>query len=142
MQADDGTPRWRYFEHDADIGVEGRGATAEEAMANAAAATFAVMCAPDAVLPAAAVSVEFHEDDTELALVTWINLLLAHARERGLALGRFALHREGDAWRGEARGERWRDGLERGTEVKGATLTALAVGRDAAGWFARCVVDV
>jgi SHS2 domain-containing protein len=30
----------------------------------------------------------------------------------------------------------------RGTEVKGATLTALSVRHDAQGWQARCVVDV
>jgi SHS2 domain-containing protein len=100
------------------------------------------MCPPQRISPAAALAVEFREDDLELALVTWINLLLAHARERGLALGRFALQRDGDVWRGEASGEPWRDALERGTEVKGATLTALEVRRDGRGWRARCVVDV
>jgi SHS2 domain-containing protein len=142
LHPDLGVAPWRYFEHDADIGVEGVAATAEEAMANAAAATFAIMCPPERIAPRATLAVEFREDDLELALVTWINLLLAHARERGLALGRFALRRDGDLWRGEASGEPWREGLERGTEVKGATLTALAVGPDAGGWFARCVVDV
>jgi SHS2 domain-containing protein len=142
LHAEDRSPPWRYFEHDADIGVEGLGATAEEAMAHAAAATFAIMCPPRRIAPAAAVAVEFREDDLELALVTWINLLLAHAREAGLALGRFVLRRDGALWRGEAFGEPWRDALERGTEVKGATLTALEVRQDHSGWRARCVVDV
>jgi len=44
--------------------------------------------------------------------------------------------------RGGASGEPWRPGLERGVEVKGATLTALVVKRDEKGWEARCVVDV
>ena len=49
---------------------------------------------------------------------------------------------DGAHWHGVARGERWRDELARGTEVKGATLTALSVRHSDAGWEARCVVDV
>jgi SHS2 domain-containing protein len=142
LHPDLGAARWRYFEHDADVGVEGVAATAEEAMANAAAATFAIMCPPERIAPDATLTVEFREDDLELALVTWINLLLAHARERGLALGHFVLRRDGDLWRGEASGEPWREGLERGTEVKGATLTSLDVSCRDGHWRARCVVDV
>lgn len=124
------------------MGVEGRGATVEEALVNAAAATFAIMCPPERIAPRAAVAFDFSEDDLELALVRWINLLLGHAREEGLALGRFALVRDGDRWHGEAWGEPWYAGLERGTEVKGATLTALAVRNEDGAWRARCVVDV
>jgi len=131
-----------YFEHQADVGVVGRGATVEDALVNAARATFAVMCAPEAVQPREQLAVEFEENDVEYALVTWLNLLLAHARERGLVLAAFSLERKGDHWRGEARGERWHAGLERGTEVKGATLTALSVRESNGGWEARCVVDV
>ncbi|HET9025387.1 MAG TPA: archease, partial [Burkholderiaceae bacterium] len=86
--------------------------------------------------------VEFSEDDLELALVTWLNLLLAHANAQGLALARFELARDGPRWLGVAWGERWHPGLERGTQVKGATLTALAVRRHGDGWEARCVVDL
>jgi SHS2 domain-containing protein len=32
--------------------------------------------------------------------------------------------------------------MERGTEVKGATLTMLSVRRADGGWEARCVIDV
>ena len=45
-------------------------------------------------------------------------------------------------WRGGASGEPWRRDLERGTEVKGATLTMLEVKQERDGWRARCVVDV
>ena len=44
-------------------------------------------------------------------------------------------------WRGGARASPGA-GLERGVEVKGATLTMLRVSEDVAGWEARCVVDV
>ncbi|HSJ99018.1 MAG TPA: archease, partial [Myxococcota bacterium] len=64
------------------------------------------------------------------------------AHDRGLALGDFRLARDGARWRGEAWGEPWREEQERGTGVKGATLTMLAVRPAAGGWEARCVVDV
>ena len=134
--------RYEYFDHDADTGVIGRGATLAEALVHAAEATFALMCDTDAVQPAERIDVEFTEADPELALVTWLNLLLAHANVQGLALGRFALAQDGARWRGSARGERWHAGLERGTQVKGATLTALRVARLGDGWETRCVVDL
>jgi len=131
-----------YFEHGADIGVIGRGASVEEALAQAAAAMFAIMAELQSVQPTIEVEVDFDEDDVEFALVRWLNALLAQARERGIVLCRFELHRDGDHWRGLARGEPWRESHARGTEVKGATLTALSVRQDENGWQARCVVDV
>jgi len=131
-----------YFEHDADIGVVGRGATVEESFEAAARATFAIVSDLDTVRPLEAVNLEFEEADRELALVRWLNLLLALSHERGLAFGRFWIERDGVHWRGGASGEPWRRDLERGVEVKGATLTMLEVKESAAGWEARCVVDV
>ncbi len=131
-----------YFEHGADIGVVGRGASVEEAFAAAAASMFAIMVEPGAVRPLVEVGIDLDEDDVELALVRWLNALLAAARERGIVLCRFELQRDGGHWHGTARGEPWREAHARGTEVKGATLTALSVRQDAQGWQARCVVDV
>jgi len=131
-----------YFDHDADMGVVGRGPTLEAAFEAAARATFALMADPAAVRPRESVRFEFEEADPELALVTWLNRLLGEARSVGLALGRFQLRRDGARWIGEAWGERWRDDLHRGVEVKGATLTMLAARPTAGGWEARCVVDV
>ena len=134
--------RYAYFEHDADIGIIGRGATVEEAFEAAAAAMFAVMTELAAVRPAQTVRMEFEEADIELALVRWLNALLAAAREHGMVFAVFRLERDGVVWRGSASGESWCDALERGVEVKGATLTMLSVRQTAAGWEARCVVDV
>lgn len=131
-----------YFEHDADVGIVGRGVTLEEAFEAAARATFAIMTDIASVRLEETAPVEFEEADEELALVRWLNLLLGSARERGLIFGRFWIERDGVRWRGGASGEKWRPELERGVEVKGATLTALAVKRDESGWEARCVVDV
>ena len=134
--------RYGYFDHEADVGIVGRGATLEEAYEAAAAATFALMTELRSVQCARTVNLSFEEADVELALVRWLNLLLAAAREHGLVFSMFALERDHVVWRGAASGEPWRAGMERGTEVKGATLTMLAVRQTAAGWEARCVVDV
>ena len=131
-----------YFEHDADIGIIGRGNTVEESFVGAACAMFAIQTELDSVRPIEGIEIQFEEADLELALVRWLNALLAASRERGIVLYEFGLEREGDWWRGWARGERWRAGLERGTEVKGATLTMLSVAQGSGGWEARCVVDV
>jgi SHS2 domain-containing protein len=134
--------RVAYFNHDADIGIVGRGPTVEAAFVAAAEATFAVMTDLSAIRPIQTLHIAFDEPDSELALVTWLNTLLAEARSARLALGAFALDRDGDHWRGVARGEPWREDLERGVEVKGATLTELAVRESGGVWEARCVVDV
>jgi SHS2 domain-containing protein len=131
-----------YFDHDADIGIVGRGENLEAAFEAAARAVFAIMVDCGAVQPVEHVVFEFDESDPELALVTWLNRLLAEARSRGLVFGGFRVTRDGAHWQGEAWGEPWRPDLERGTEVKGATLTMLAVNQAAGGWEARCVVDV
>jgi SHS2 domain-containing protein len=131
-----------YFDHDADVGVFGRGATIEQAFENAARATFALMWEPRDIAMRDEVEVVFEEADAELALVTWLNALLGQAAARHLALGDFSLARDGDRWHGRARGDPWRDDLARGTGVKGATLTALSVRRVDGGFDARCVVDV
>ncbi len=133
---------YRYFDHDADIGIEATGKTQEDAFENAACAMFGVMTHPSLILPDRQVRVEFDEPDRELALATWLNRLLAQARLAGLVLGAFELTRAGDHYAGTAWGMPWKKGAERGTEVKGATLTELSVVQDGKRWRVRCVIDV
>lgn len=136
------TEGYTYFDHDADVGIVGHGGTVEEAFEGAARATFAIMTDIGAVRLERSVPVEFEEADVELALVRWLNLLLGLSHEEGLVFGHFWIERDGVRWRGGARGEPWRRELERGVEVKGATLTMLKVRQTEEGWEARCVVDV
>lgn len=131
-----------YFEHIADIGVIGRGPTLTDAFVSAAEATFAIMAVATRLSETLSVEIRFKESDEELALVTWLNRLLAEARVHGAVFRRFELEREGDAYTGRAYGCMWDDSIPRGTEVKGATLTALSVKQDEHGYEARCVVDV
>lgn len=131
-----------YFEHVADMGVVGRGPRLVDAFVSAAEATFAIMADADRLNETLVVEFKFREGDNELALVTWLNRLLAEARVHGAVFRRFELEREGDIYTGRAYGCMWDDSIPRGTEVKGATLTALSVRQNESGWEARCVVDV
>lgn len=133
---------FEYFEHDADIGIVGHGATPEEAFEGAASAMFAIMADAAQIRPLVQLAFSFVEDDMELALVTWLNRLLSEARQRNLVLGRFSLSRSRGEWQCVAWGAPWDAHMARGTEVKGATLTMLHVGQSAGKWEARCVVDV
>ena len=87
----------------------------------------------DSIQSSATVTITFEEADLEFALVTWLNQLLGKAREQGLVFNRFHVQRSGD---------KWHAGLERGVEVKGATLTMLTVKQSGQKWVVRCVVDV
>jgi len=136
------TPPPLYFEHDADTGIIGRGTTMEQAFEAAAQAVFAIVTNLDLVQPSSTLTIEFEEADPELALVTWLNLLLGKSHEQGMIFNRFHVQHHGNKWCAEALGEKWHAGLERGVEVKGATLTMLSVKQTGAMWEARCIVDV
>lgn len=131
-----------YFAHEADIGIIGHGNTLEQAFEQAAMAVFANMVDIHQVQPRQIIHIQFEETDIELALVEWLNRLIGEARQAGMIFSQFKLHRNNNHWHGEASGEVWRNSLERGTEVKGATLTMLSVRLTQTGWEARCVVDV
>lgn len=131
-----------YFEHDADVGIIGYGNSVEACFADAAKVMFALMADLSSVHLSDEIDVEFEEEDIELAFVTWLNLLIGHAQANNLILAEFRLKRIGSLWQGKARGEIWHAGIERGIEVKGATLTMLSVRQKDELWQAKCVVDV
>ena len=135
---------WEHFPHGADVGVRGIGATREEAFAQAALALTAVLTDPARVVSTDTVAVRCEAPDDELLFVDWLNALIYEMATRNAVFGRFEVkvtdHRlEAAAW-GEPL-DRERHGPA--VEIKGATYTALSVGRRADGvWIAQCVVDV
>jgi SHS2 domain-containing protein len=134
--------QYGYFEHDADIGIIGRGATPEAAFESAAAAMFAIMAEGVEEPWEAEIAFGFEEEDLEFALVAWLNGLIARAQAEGVVLGKFELKREGSRWSAKAWGRPWTKETVRGVEVKGATLTMLSVKESDGLWEARCIVDV
>ena len=131
-----------YFDHDADIGIIGRGHSIEDAFIEAAEATFSIMTELQEVAAVTCIDIEFNETDNEFAFLTWLNLLIGEARAHNMIFCKFELKQKNGAWRGKACGNNWDDTLQRGVEVKGATLTMLSVKKINDSWDARCIVDV
>ncbi|HEX7076846.1 MAG TPA: archease [Candidatus Eisenbacteria bacterium] len=139
--------RWEHFEHGADVGVRGRGATMEEAFAQAATALTAVLLEPETVQDAESVSIRVPApapQDPELLLVDWLNAVIYEMATRRMVFGRYAVSIGEHALEGRAWGEPVRVGSHQpAVEPKGATFTSLRVAREPNGtWVAQCVVDV
>jgi SHS2 domain-containing protein len=135
---------WQHFAHGADIGVRGCGATLDEAFAQAATALTAVVTDPALVRPLEAVRMQCRVADPEILFYEWLNTLVFHMATRRMLFSRFEVRVTGDRLDAEAYGEPV--DVQRhapAVEVKGATLTELAVRHEPDGrWVAQCVLDV
>lgn len=135
--------RWEHFEHGADMGVRGVGASKAEAFEQAALALTAVITDPDNVATVESVHIACKAPEDELLLVAWLNALVYEMAVRRMLFGHFRVRLHGshlDAW---ASGEPV--SVQRhhpAVEVKGATYTALQVAPYQGGWLAQTVVDV
>ncbi|TFH87909.1 archease [Billgrantia azerbaijanica] len=148
MKGSEANESWALLPHDADVVVEGRGATPEAAFAQAARAlTHAITDTP--VAAREAVTVTCRAPDRELLLVEWLNAVIYEMAVGGRLFDRFAvvIVADGDAgWQLTA--TLWGEPLDRARhapacEAKGATYSALTVHADTqGGWVARCVIDV
>ncbi len=134
---------WEHFEHVADIGVRGLGPTAAEAFAQAALALTALIVDPRAVESRERVTVDLEGADLDYLFYDWINALVYTMATRHMLFGRF----EVEIQDGRLHATAWGEPLDRArhqpvVEVKGATLTELAVREEIGQWLAQCVVDV
>ena len=135
--------QFETFEHEADIGIRGFGATAEEAFANAAKAMYSVMVDLTRVEQKEFRGVNVTAGDREQLLVEWLNGLLAVSDIERMVFSRFEVRIEGTALAGNAWGERLdRSRHEPNVEVKGATYHQLSVREEQGAVVAQCVVDV
>ena len=137
------TTRWEHYEHGADIGVRGFGATRAEAFEQAGLALTAVVADLRTVGQFDVVALECEAPDDDLLLAEWLNALVYQMATRKLLFSRFAVKLDGTRLRAQAWGEPI--DVERhhpAVEVKGATYTTLRVARHGDGWVAQTVVDV
>lgn len=135
--------RWEHFEHGADIGVRGVGATCAEAFEQAALAMTAVITSPGAVRAREAVDVTRAAPDLETLLVDWLNALVFEMSARRMLFARFEVRLDGTRLSARAWGEPVDVARHApAVEVKGATFTALSVQEAGGAWTAQCVVDV
>lgn len=139
---------WEHFEHGADIGVRGFGATKAAAFEQAGLALTAVITDPATVASQETVQIECSAPDDELLLADWLNALTYEMAVRRMLFGRFQvelLEAPGGArLHAQASGEPLSVARHHpAVEVKGATYTALKVAPAAGGgWLAQTVVDV
>lgn len=135
---------WEHFDHGADIGVRGVGPSRESAFEQIALALIGVVTDPAVVRSELSVAIECEAPDDELLVVDWLNALVYEMATRRALFGAFKVVLEGSRLRATAWGELVDPQRhEPAVEVKGATYTALRVGRRADGaWSAECVVDV
>jgi SHS2 domain-containing protein len=135
---------WQHFAHGADIGVRGCGATLADAFAAAAVGLTAVVADPSRVSPLESVRIECAVADRELLFYEWLNSLIFQMATRRMLFSRFDVHIVGDRLEADAWGESVDIARHApAVEVKGATLTELAVRQEPDGhWLAQCVVDV
>lgn len=136
--------RWEHFDHAADIGVRGFGATRAEAFEQAALALTAVVTDPRKVQPRETVPLACEAADDELLLAAWLNAIVTEMAVRRMLFSRFHVELDGMRLRGTATGElASRQRHEPAVEVKGATYTELRVAPvSGGGWMAQTVVDV
>ena len=134
---------WEHYEHGADIGVRGVGASKAEAFEQAALALTAVIADPAAVQQRERVALACEAPDDELLLAEWLNALVYEMATRRMLFSRFAVRLEGTRLAAEAWGEAVDAARHHpAVEVKGATYTTLRVAQEGDGWLAQTVVDV
>jgi len=135
---------WEHYEHGADIGVRGIGATMAAAFEQAAMALTAVLTDPATVSGLEAVEIACEAPDPELLLAEWLNAIVFEMAVRRMLFGRYRVEIDGNRLKGQAFGEP--TSIERhrpAVEVKGATYTSLRVAPAGdGGWLAQTVVDV
>lgn len=132
-----------HFAHDADVGVRGWGATPAQAFEQAAEALTRVVTEAK-VAERDRIDIKCEAPDIELLFVEWLNAIIYEMAVGRMLFARFSVHIEGTKLEGTLWGEPVDiDRHAPACEPKGATYTALKVGRNSEGtWSAACIIDV
>ena len=134
---------YNTFEHTADIGIEARGATLEEAFANAARGMFSIIVdnSDIAAVEQKEITLEATEDDEQL-LVDWLSELLYIHDVEGLVFDRFDIT-IADGLHATAWGEPYsREKHGYGSEIKAVTYHMLAIKRNKKGTEIKVLFDI
>jgi SHS2 domain-containing protein len=137
------TPTFEILEHTADVGLQGRGTSLEEAFAGVGEGLATTL---GAWFPGEGEERWAHVEaqDLESLLAAWVDELVYLHETEDVVFGGFGVHRVSDQGleaqvRVAPRGARDLEGIG----VKAATFHRLQVGREADGsWFARIYLDV
>jgi len=137
-------PGWSHFDHQADIGIEGRGTDMAQAFAQAGLALIAVMTDPNLIRPRESRILTCTGDDPELLLFDFINEIIFLISSEGMIFSRIEVDIKDSGLEARLLGEPIDpDRHDPAVEIKGASFNSLWVGQNKKGlWVARCVVDV
>lgn len=135
---------WEHYEHTADMGIRGWGATKEEAFEQAALAMIAITVDLKKINQAEAVEITCEEEDEELLFIAWLNRVIYEMATRNMLFSKFEVHTDDGRLTAKALGEKLdKQRHKPSVEIKGATYSDLKVGQDKNGtWIAQCVVDI
>ena len=136
--------QWWHTEHDADIGLRAVASSRELLFAAMGQALTALVTDPATVANEQRVRIACEAPDDAMLLVDWLNALIYEMATRRLVFGSWTVELSGTKLVAVVTGEKLdREKHEPVVEVKGATLTELAVAQDDLGdWHGQCVVDV
>ena len=134
---------YNTFEHTADIGIEARGATLEEAFSNAARGMFSVIVDGSDIDAREKREIALEEtDDDEQLLVDWLSELLYIHDVEGLVFDRFDITID-DGLHATAWGEPYsRETHGYGSEIKAVTYHMLAIKRTKKGVEIKVLFDI
>ncbi len=135
---------YEYFEHQADVGIRGRGKTLAEAFEQAALAMFEIMVETKDLQLTEPQLVEIEGSDLNDLLIAWLSELLFLKDVEGKMFSRFEIKSISEnkiiaQIYGEAI-DPSRHKLK--LEVKAATYTQLKIEKNNKNWIAQCLVDV
>jgi tRNA nucleotidyltransferase (CCA-adding enzyme) len=134
---------WEHFEHGADIGIRGIGATLDEAFEQAALAMSAVVTDITLIQATTAIDIRCNENHKDALLYDWLNALIYEMATRKMLFNHFEVMISDGELNATVTGEAI--DIQRhqpAVEIKGATYTELAVYHDEDRWVAQCIVDV
>lgn len=138
---------YKFFDHQADVGIIGIGESYEQAFQEAAKAMFEVMCDTKTVKQVKSLRIDAVASDLASLFIEWLNELLAQKDIKDMLFNNFNVKisktKAGYKLSGIAKGEKLNISKHHlKTEVKAATYSQLKVWEEKGLYKARCVVDV
>jgi archease family protein len=143
----EGCPSFEFLDHTADVLIEARGRTLEEALEEAGLAVYEVMTDTSRVRPLTRREVEVEGLDLYNTVYRWIESLLVMTDSEGLVFSVFRVcevSQDGTRLKGVVWGEPFDPNRhEHRTIVKAMTYSQMDLGQDEKGcWRLRFVVDI
>ncbi len=135
---------YEYFEHQADIGIRGKGKTLAEAFEQAAIAMFDIMVETHEIQSDDFHLIEVDGNDLDDLFIAWLSELLFLKDVEGKMFSRFKIENISEnKLVAKVYGESIDPSRHKlKLEVKAATWTQLFIEKNGNNWIAQCLVDV